>query len=209
MILLNVIVRKLVVGPIASNCYIVGSDKTREGMIIDPGADAYDILAGVEKAELTVILIVLTHRHPDHVGAAAQVKQATGAELAAHAECARYLPQSSSYIYEPPYRGAPKPERILEDGDIIEVGKLRFTVLHTPGHTPCGISLYGEGHVFTGDTLFNYGIGRYDLIDGDYDALMNGIKTRLLTLPPETIVHPGHGPDSTIATEIRANPFLR
>jgi len=203
------IIRKLVVGPIASNCYIVGSESTKEGIIIDPGADAIDILATVEKAGLTIKLIILTHRHPDHVGAAAQVKQMTEAELATHVECARYLPQSSSYVYEPPYQGAPKPERILNDGDSIDIGGLHFTVLHTPGHTPCGISIYGEGHVFTGDTLFNYGIGRYDLIDGDYDQLMNGIKTKLLTLPPETIVHPGHGPDSTIATEIRANPFLK
>ncbi len=209
MLILNMIIRKLVVGPIASNCYIVGSESTKEGIIIDPGADAIDILATVEKAGLTIKLIILTHRHPDHVGAAAQVKQMTEAELATHVECARYLPQSSSYVYEPPYQGAPKPERILNDGDSIDIGGLHFTVLHTPGHTPCGISIYGEGHVFTGDTLFNYGIGRYDLIDGDYDQLMNGIKTKLLTLPPETIVHPGHGPDSTIATEIRANPFLK
>ena len=196
-------------GPIASNCYIVGSESTKEGIIIDPGADAYDILATAEKAELTIKLIILTHRHPDHVGAAAQVKQMTEAEMATHVECAQYLPQSPSYVYEPPYQGAPKPERILGEGDSIDIGELHFSVLHTPGHTPCGISIYGEGHVFTGDTLFNYGIGRYDLIDGDYDLLMKGIKTKLLTLPPETIVHPGHGPDSTIATEIRANPFLR
>lgn len=209
MLILIVLVKKLVVGPIASNCYIVGSEETKEGIIIDPGADAYDILAAVDKAALTIKLIVLTHRHPDHVGAATQVKQMTGADVAAHPECARYLPQSSSYIFESPYEGAPKPERVLEEGDSVDVGGLHFTVLHTPGHTPCGISLYGEGHVFTGDTLFNYGIGRYDLIDGDYDALMQGIKTKLLALPPETIVHPGHGPDSTIATEIRANPFLR
>jgi glyoxylase-like metal-dependent hydrolase (beta-lactamase superfamily II) len=203
------IIRKLTVGPYASNCFIVGSDSTKEGMIIDPGAEAKEILRAVEKLELKITLIVLTHRHPDHVGAAAQVKKVTGAPLAVHAECARYLPQSPSYVYESPFEGVPKPERVLNEGDTINIGELNFKVLHTPGHTPCGISLYGEGHVFTGDTLFNYGIGRYDLIDGDYDALIKGIKTKLLTLPPETIVHPGHGPDSTIATEKRANPFLR
>jgi glyoxylase-like metal-dependent hydrolase (beta-lactamase superfamily II) len=205
----TLIVRKLVVGPIASNCYIVGSEKTKDGMIIDPGADAKEILRAVKKFELTIILIILTHRHPDHVGAAARVKEATGADLAAHTECARYLPQSESYIFEPPYEGAPKAERVLTDGDNFDIGDLHFTVLHTPGHTPCGISIVGEGHVFTGDTLFNYGIGRYDLIDSSYDHLINGIRTKLFTLPPETIVHPGHGPDSTIATEIRANPFLK
>jgi hydroxyacylglutathione hydrolase len=203
------IIRKLTVGPYASNCYIVGSETTNEGMVIDPGADAKEILRAIEKTGLKIKLIVLTHRHPDHVGATAPIKKATGAPLAAHTECARYLPQSPSYMYEDAFEGVPKPERILEDGNTIDIGELHFQVLHTPGHTPCGISLYGEGHVFTGDTLFNYGIGRYDLIDGDYDSLMKSIKTKLLTLPPETIVHPGHGPDSTIATEKRANPFLR
>ncbi len=203
------IVRKLVVGPYASNCYIIGSEATGEGMIIDPGAQAEDILRAVEKLGLTIKLIVLTHRHPDHVGASAQVKKATKAPLASHAECAKYLPQSPDYVYESPFEGAPKPERILEEGDEIEIGNLHFKVLHTPGHTPCGISIVGEGHVFTGDTLFNYGIGRYDLIDGDYDQLINSIRTKLLTLPPETVVHPGHGPDSTISTEKRANPFLK
>ena len=203
------IVRKLVVGQIASNCYIVGSEKTKEGMIIDPGADAKEILRTVEKLGLKIKLIVLTHRHPDHVGAAAQVKVATGAAVAGHAEMAKYLPQSPSYIYQPPYEAAPYPDRILKEGDTIDIGDLHFSVLHTPGHTPCGISIVGEGHVFSGDTLFNYGIGRYDLIDGDGNALINGIKTKLLTLPPETIVHPGHGPDTLITTEKRANPFLR
>jgi hydroxyacylglutathione hydrolase len=203
------IVKKLVVGPYASNCYIVGSEATGEGMIIDPGANAGEILRAVDKLGLKIKLIVLTHRHPDHVGAAAQVKEATGAEMACHVECARYLPQSPSYVYESSFEGVPGVERVLKEGDNIEIGDLHFKVLHTPGHTPCGISIVGEGHVFTGDTLFNYGIGRYDLIDSDGDALISGIRTKLLTLPPETIVHPGHGPDSTIATEKRANPFLR
>jgi hydroxyacylglutathione hydrolase len=203
------ILRKLTIGPYASNCYIVGDEKTGQGMIIDPGAEPKEILRVVEKDKLKIALIVLTHRHPDHVGAAAAVKAATKAPLASHAECAKYLPHSPDYVYEKPFEGAPKPEYILNDGYIIDIGTLRFKVLHTPGHTPCGISLYGEGHVFTGDTLFNYGIGRYDLIDGDYNALITGIKTKLLTLPPETVVHPGHGPDSTIATEKRANTFLR
>ena len=203
------IIRKLTVGPYASNCYIVGDEISREGMIIDPGAEPLEILRVVEKEKLNIKLIVLTHRHPDHVGAAARVKATLKAPLASHAECARYLPHSPDYVYEKPFEGSPKPENILADGDVIEVGSLHFKVLHTPGHTPCGISLYGEGHVFTGDTLFNYGIGRYDLIDGDYHALINGIKTKLMTLPPDTVVHPGHGPDSTIATEKRANTFLR
>jgi len=203
------IVRKLVVGPIASNCYIVGSESAKECMVIDPGADAKDIIKAVEKLGLEIKLIVLTHRHPDHVGAAAQVKEASGAEVATHTECAKYLPQSTSYIYEPPYEAAPKPERILNGGDSIDIAGLHFTVLHTPGHTPCGISLLGEGVVFTGDTLFNYGIGRYDLIDGDYHQLMDSIHTKLMVLPDDTRVYPGHGPDSTIGTERRANPFLR
>ena len=203
------IIRKLVVGDITSNCYIVGSEKTKEGMIIDPGANAREILRTVEKLGLKIKLIVLTHRHLDHVGAAAQVREATGAPVAAHAEMAKYLPQSPSYIFPPPYEAAPYPDRLLNEGDTIDIGELHFKVLHTPGHTPCGISIVGEGHVFTGDTLFNYGIGRYDFVDGDYEALITGIKNKLLTLPPETVVHPGHGPDTLITTEKRANPFLK
>ena len=203
------IVKKMVVGPIASNCYIVGSESYNEAMVIDPGADAGDIMKALENLGLEAKLIVLTHRHPDHVGAAARLKKVTGAEVAMHAECAKYLPQSSSYMYEPPYEAAPYPDRILKGGDSIDIAGLHFIVLHTPGHTPCGISLYGEGSVFTGDTLFNYGIGRYDLVDGDYHQLMDSIHTKLMVLPDETRVYPGHGPDSTIGTERRANPFLK
>ena len=203
------ILKKLVVGPIASNCYIVGSEATKEGMIIDPGADADEILKNVRELELKIKLIVLTHQHLDHVGAAAQVKEATGSEVAAHVEAARYLPQSPSYIFEPPYQASPYPDRLLKGGDGIDISELHFTVLHTPGHTPCGISLVGNGVVFTGDTLFNYGIGRYDLVDSSYQQLMDSLHNKLMVLPDDTLVYPGHAPDTTIGTERRANPFLR
>jgi len=203
------IIRKLIVGPVAGNCYIVGSEATKEGMIIDPGADADEILKDVKELGLKIKLIVLTHRHPDHVGAAAKVKEATGAEVAAHGNVAKYLPQSPSYVIQQVYEPPPNPDRILKGGDSIDIGDLHFTVLHTPGHTECGISLVGNGVAFTGDTLFNYGIGRYDLVDGNYHKLMDSIHTKLMVLPDDTSVYPGHGPDTTIAIERRANPFLR
>ena len=107
------------------------------------------------------------------------------------------------------YPSPPPPDRLLGDGESIDIGDLRFSVLHTPGHTPGGICLLGEGIVFSGDTLFNYGVGRADLPGGSYSQLMDSISTKLMTLPDTTIVYPGHGPDTTIGTERQGNPFLR
>jgi glyoxylase-like metal-dependent hydrolase (beta-lactamase superfamily II) len=205
----SMICEKIIVGPYASNCYVVGCEDTKEGMIIDPGAEADRIMKTVNKLGLKIKLIVLTHRHPDHVGAARKVQEATGAKVAAHTEAARYLPHSPSYLFEADFEGSPYPDRLLEEGDSIDIGKLHFNVIHTPGHTPCGISLEGEGVVFTGDTLFNYGIGRYDLADGSYEDLMNSLHNKIMKLAETTKVYPGHGPDSTISTERRANTFLR
>jgi len=205
------IIEGLVVGPLAANCYIVGSESNKEGMIIDPGADAEVILKKISDLELDIKYIVLTHSHIDHVGALKEVKEATGAEIAVHAEDAASL-QGQSFIAEQfgiPFQDPPSPDRLLQDGDSVDIGDLSFSVLHTPGHSPGGICLFGEGTVFSGDTLFNFGIGRYDLPGGDYDQLMNGITTRLMVLPDETAVYPGHGPATTIGAERRANPFLR
>lgn len=206
------IVKKLVVGPLATNCYIVGSESSKEGMIIDPGAEANQILSSVKDTGLDIKFIVLTHSHIDHIGALKEVKEATGAEVAIHTDDAQALKgqePSLGAMFGLSYPSPPPPDRLLGDGESIDIGNLRFSVLHTPGHTPGGICLLGEGIVFSGDTLFNYGVGRADLPGGSYSQLMDSISTKLMTLPDTTIVYPGHGPDTTIGTERQGNPFLR
>lgn len=207
------IVKKLVVGPIQSNCYIVGSEATKKGMIIDPGAESKQILKAVKELELDIKFIVITHVHTDHVGAAKKVKEATGALVCFHPEDTPFLQGDkrwlSGTIFGLAYDDPPAADRWLKGGDSIGVDDLHFLVLHTPGHSLGGICLLGEGVVFTGDTLFNYGIGRYDLEGGDYVKLMNSIHTKLMALPDETIVYPGHGPETTIGAERQGNPFLR
>ena len=203
------IIETLVVGPFASNCYIVGSESTKEGMIIDPGAEANKILESVKDLGLDIKFIGLTHGHIDHVGALKEVKEATGAEVAIHASDADSLRgRSLSTIFGLSYPALDPPDRLLKGGDSIDIGDLHFLVLHTPGHTPGGVCFLGQEVVFTGDTLFNYGIGRTDLPLGSYSELMNGIHTKLMVLPDDTVVYPGHGPDTTIGNERRANPFI-
>ena len=203
------ILKKLVVGPLASNCYIVGSESTKEGMIIDPADEAEKILHSVEELGLEIKLIVLTHGHPDHVGALKEVKEATDAEVVIHTDDAEsFQQQSLSLFFGFDYQALSPPDRLLKGGDSIDIGDLHFLVIHTPGHTPGGICLLGHGVLVSGDTLFNYGIGRYDLPGGNYNQLMDSLQTKLMVLPDETIVYPGHGPDTTIGTERRENPFL-
>jgi len=205
-----VILKKLLVGPLASNCYIVGSESTKEGMIIDPADEADEILQSVKESGLKISLIVLTHGHPDHVGALKEIKEATGAEVVIHTDDAESLQQQFlGFLFGLSYPAPPPADRLLKDGDSIDIGDLHFSVLHTPGHTPGGICLLGHGVLFSGDTLFNYGIGRYDLPGGDYSQLMDSLQTKLMGLPDDTIVYPGHGPDTTIGTERQGNPFLQ
>ena len=203
------ILKKLVVGPLAANCYLVGSEASKEGMIIDPGDEAEAILENIKDLELDIKSIVLTHGHIDHIGALKEVKGATGAEVAIHSDDVQALQQNSvGAMFGLSYPTPPPPDRLLQDGDSVDIGDLHFSVLHTPGHSPGCICLLGGGVVFSGDTLFNFGIGRYDLPGGNYSQLMDSIHTKLMVLPDNTAVYPGHGPDTTIGTERQGNPFL-
>ncbi len=203
------IVKKLVVGSFASNCYIIGSESNNEGMIIDPGADAEEILKKVKDLRLDIKLIVLTHAHIDHIGAVKEVKEITGAKVAIHTNDTKSLQERSlATVFGLSYPPSPPPDRLLKGGDSIDIGDLHLLVLHTPGHSLGSICLLGGGVVFSGDTLFNYGIGRTDLPSGSYSQLMNSLHTKLMVLPDNTIVYAGHGPDTTIGTERRGNPFL-
>ncbi len=206
----KVIIEKLELGPFASNCYIVGAESNPEAIIIDPGAEANEILKKVEDLGLEIKFIMLTHGHVDHVGALKEVKEATDAEVAIHADDAESLQKKPfSTMFGLSYPSPPPPDRLLKGGDSIDVGDLHFLVLHTPGHTSGGICLMGEGVLFSGDTLFNFGIGRFDLPGGSGRQLMNSIHTKLMILPDNTVVYPGHGPETTIGTERQGNPFLR
>jgi hydroxyacylglutathione hydrolase len=206
------ILQMLTVGPFGSNCYIVGSEKTKEGIIVDPGADAEAIIQAVQKLELKITMIIVTHAHADHMGALNEVKKALKAPYALHAEDAAALPEVGKYL--PMILGIkmdplPAPDKLLNEGDIIKVGEYSFKVLHTPGHSPGGISLAGNGVVFSGDTLFNFGIGRTDFPGCSYDELMKSIGTKLMALPDKTIVLSGHGPETTIGAERKGNPWAR
>ena len=201
---------RLIVGPLQVNCFILADEKTKEAIVVDPGDDAQDILKVIKDKGLRVRYIVNTHAHFDHVGANKAVKDATGAELLLHEADAPVLAavaiQSRSFGMSPV--SSPPPDRLLKHGDSIVAGEVSLKVLHTPGHTPGGISLLEQGFVFTGDALFAGSIGRTDFPGGDLRTLIRSIKTNLMTLPDDTKVFSGHGPASTIGDERAENPFL-
>lgn len=200
-------VERVVVGPIRTNCWLVGDDASGPLLVIDPGAEDERVLATI--AGRPVAAIVLTHGHFDHAGAVRALVAATGAPFAIHAADAGRVTsalENGSVSFGVP-ASAPAPDRLLTEGDCVRAGELDFTVLHLPGHTPGGVALLGGGHLFSGDTLFAGTMGRTDLPGGD-SAAMRASAARLVTLPPDTRVHPGHGRETTIERELRVNPFL-
>jgi hydroxyacylglutathione hydrolase len=205
-----VIVRTLAVGELATNCHIVGSETTLEAIVIDPGGDADRILAELRRLHLRVTLIVDTHGHFDHTLANGSLKEATGAPLRIHQADAEMLtdPMKGLSFWAGNSKPGPAADGYLRDGDVVCAGEVRLEVLHTPGHSPGSISLSTAGALFSGDALFQGSIGRTDFPGGDYQTLIRSIRTRLLTLPDETKVYTGHGPNTTIGEERRGNPFL-
>jgi glyoxylase-like metal-dependent hydrolase (beta-lactamase superfamily II) len=201
---------RLVVGPLEVNCFILADEKTKEAVIIDPGDDAQEILKIIKEKGLKVKYIINTHGHFDHMGANRALKDATGAALLIHEGDAPMMAsaQIQSRAFGMDTTPSPKADRYVKHGDVIKAGEVSLKVLHTPGHSPGGISLLEQGMVFTGDALFAGSIGRTDLPGGDLMTLLRSIKTNLMSLPDDTKVFCGHGPASTIGEEREENPFM-
>ena len=210
------IIKTLTVGPILTNCYIIGDEESKEGAIIDPGGDGKKILDEVRRLGLTIKYVIDTHGHFDHtlangeVMAALKAIQDTPPALAIHPADATLLSVGGGAAWfgilaDP----SPPADLELKEGDVLTLGRIKLEVWHTPGHSLGSVSLVcrEESVVFDGDVLFNTGIGRTDLPGGDYHTLMNSIH-RLLTLPDETKVYSGHGPETTIGYEKQGNPWL-
>lgn len=217
----GVIMERVVVGFADANCYVIADRASREAVVVDPGTEsreeAAEIASEVGRLDLKVKYILNTHGHPDHIWGNDLLKLAVGGEVLIHELDGLKLTdpdRNGSTLFGLAVRVRPA-DRLLRDGEILELGALRLAVVHTPGHSTGGVAFRGDGFVLTGDTLFAGSIGRTDLPCSSeestiaHDVLLNSIREKLMTLPDETIVLPGHGPETTIGAERTGNPFVR
>jgi glyoxylase-like metal-dependent hydrolase (beta-lactamase superfamily II) len=200
----------LVVGPIQANCYVLGCERTKEAAVIDPGGDVDKILMTLAKDKLHCVTIFNTHGHFDHTGDNKRLKEVTGAKLVIHrADAPMILHQGSNgSMWGMEVEDSPPPDSYVEERDVITFGDISLQVLHTPGHSPGGISLLSDKMVFVGDTLFAGSIGRTDLPGGDYETLIRSVKEKIFPLGDDVVIYPGHGPKTTVGRERRSNPFF-
>lgn len=203
------------VGSFSVFCYLIGDEETKEGLFIDPSDHADELLKEAKKNGIHEIkYIVNTHCHVDHIMGNAEMKRKTGAKIVIHEADAPYLTRTPPDLLMM-FSATPSPpaDVLVKDGDLIKVGRVALKVLHTPGHSPGGMSLYVDGMVFTGDTLFVGSVGRTDFPGSSWDVMEASIRKKLYTLPGDIIVFPGHNygasPTSTIQYERRHNPFVR
>ncbi len=207
------ILEKLTVGPFGENCYVVGDETSLTGALIDPGDEATRIALAVERTNLEIGQIIVTHAHIDHVGAVATLVDEYACPVLMHAEAEPMLKQlpSQAVMMGLRFGKVPAVDRYIEDEEVLTVGGLSLRALYTPGHAPGHLAFYVEEQnlVFSGDALFAGGVGRVDLPGGSMEVLMRSIEERLLALPDATAVHSGHGPETTIGEERATNPFLR
>ena len=206
--------KQLEVGNFSVFAYLLGGDSAGDGLVIDPAGDPDQIIALADRQKITIKYILNTHAHVDYVMGNEAMKRKTGAKIIIHEEDAPLLtriPQSMLSMFGG--RPSPPADQTVKDGDLIRVGNLTLKVLHTPGHSPGGMCLHVDNAVFTGDTLFVGGVGRTDLPGGSWTLMLQSIQNKLLTLPDNTIVYPGHNygatPTSTIEQERLYNPVLK
>jgi len=203
-----------IVGPLATNCYIVKCEETNESLLIDPGFSLEETNGILDfiRCGFKVKYILNTHGHVDHISGNGIMKRLTSAEILIHKDDASLLTDPTKNLSNMLGLNviSPEADRLLRDGEVIEVGNLKFTVIHTPGHTKGSISLFckDENLVFTGDILFAGSIGRTDLPEASFKEMMHSLRNKLLRLPDETVVYPGHGGRTTIGREKRMNPYL-
>ncbi len=204
------VLQRLVVPPLDANCYVVSCEASRIAGVIDPGGDPQRIAAVLAERELALKAVLLTHSHFDHTTAAADLCERTGASVYAHpAEHEQLLrPDPALAVWLGVEVAGVRAVEPLSDGAVVALGSVALKALATPGHSPGGVCFLTDHAVFTGDTLLAGGVGRTDLPGGDHEQLMHSLHERLLVLPPETRVYPGHGPPSTIGRELRDNPWL-
>ena len=208
----EIMVRGIVVGVFAENAWVIGNRRTGEAIAIDPGDQPEEILAMARDMGVTIKLIANSHAHIDHILGVRGVQAATGAKFLLHQgdlAIARNAAGTAAGFLGRPVDPPPDPDAYPADGDEIDVDGVKLKVIHTPGHTPGSLSFYTEGMLFSGDTLFQGSIGRTDLPGGDYDQEMTSIVDKLLTLPDDTVVLPGHMRETRIGFERQANPCVR
>jgi hydroxyacylglutathione hydrolase len=205
----EIVVDRFALGPLQTNCYVVRADAAASaGVVVDPGGEASELALQLERLGTSCAAILVTHGHFDHLGGVADLAESTGAPV--------YMPEGERERLERYSEFAPAgvpgrpytPDHLLEGGETIDVAGLSFECVAIPGHSPAHIAFYADGHLFSGDLLFAGSVGRVDLPGGDWDTLLESVRILADRYPPETIVYPGHGPQTTLGGELERNPFL-